>query len=131
MKTSVVISLWCVNFTVNALAQSQPPFTISTVAGNGVAGYSGDNGPASSAIFNGPLGVAVDGGGNWYVFDTLNNRIRKVTSNGTITTFAGTGAAGFSGDGGPAVAALLNQPGRGSLMPEEAFISMIRTVSQR
>jgi trimeric autotransporter adhesin len=83
--------------------------TISTVAGNGVAGFSGDGGPAASASINSPIGVAFDSGGNLYLSDTYNNRIREV-SGGTITTVAGNGTPGFSGDGGPATSASLNQP---------------------
>ena len=73
---------------------------ITTVAGNGFTGYSGDGGPAISAAINGPKGVAVDSGGNIYIADTANNRIRRVTPDGNIATIAGTGVAGFSGDGG-------------------------------
>lgn len=82
---------------------------ISTVAGNGTEGYGGDGGPATSALLDRPTGVAVDASGNIYIADTLNNRIREV-SEGTITTIAGTGASKFSGDGGPAAAATLDQP---------------------
>jgi uncharacterized protein (TIGR03437 family) len=82
---------------------------ITTVAGNGTLGFSGDNGPALSAELNGPTGVAVDSAGNLYIADTLNNRIRKV-SNGVITTVAGIGTNGFSGDNGPATSAQLNLP---------------------
>ena len=82
---------------------------ITTVAGNGTAGFSGDNGPATSAQLYDPAGVAVDSAGNLYIADTGNNRIRKV-SNGVITTVAGNGTAGFSGDGGPATSAQLNDP---------------------
>ena len=85
--------------------------TITTVAGTGEAGYSGDDGLATIAKLNGPSGVAVDEAGNIYIADTDNNRIRKVdASTGNITTVAGTGAAGYSGDGGPATAASLNHP---------------------
>lgn len=109
MKISIVISFLC--FSGSAFAQSQPPqFTISTVAGAGTAGYYGDGGPATSALLNNPLGVALDSAGNRYIADFSNNRIRKVSANGTITTFAGTGIAGFSGDGGLAVNARLNGP---------------------
>ena len=80
---------------------------ITTVAGNGTAGFSGDNGPATSAQLNYPQGVAVDSAGNLYIADTGNNRIRKV-SNGVITTVAGNGTAGFSGDNGPATSAQLH-----------------------
>lgn len=83
---------------------------ISTVAGTGVAGFSGDNGPAVSAQLNYPREVAVDSAGAVYIVDTNNHRVRKVAADGKISTVAGTGAAGFSGDGGPATAARLNLP---------------------
>jgi uncharacterized protein (TIGR03437 family) len=79
---------------------------ITTVAGNSL---SGDNGPATSAQLYSPQGVAVDSAGNLYVADPGNNRIRKV-SNGVITTVAGNGTPGFSGDNGPATSAQLNRP---------------------
>ena len=82
---------------------------ITTIAGNGIPGFTGDGGPATSASLSFPYGVAFDSAGNIYIADTLNNRIRKV-SNGVITTIAGNGAAGFSGDGGPATSASLNDP---------------------
>jgi uncharacterized protein (TIGR03437 family) len=83
--------------------------TITTVAGNGNVGFSGDGGPATSASLNQPWAVAVDSAGNLYIADYENNRIRKV-SGGTITTVAGNGVVGFSGDGGPATSAFLNYP---------------------
>ena len=84
--------------------------TITTVAGTGLRGFSGDGGPASQAPINTPTGIAVDGAGNLYFAETRNHRIRKVDSAGTITTVAGTGRRGFSGDGGPASQAGLNSP---------------------
>ena len=82
--------------------------TITTVAGTGTPGYSGDGGPAISAQINNINGVAVDADGNLYISDYGNYRIRKVSANGIITTFAGTGAQGYSGDRGPAVSAQIS-----------------------
>ncbi len=85
--------------------------TITTMAGNGVQGYSGDGGPATSAALNLPRGVAVDAAGNVYVADASNHRIRRVAAGtGTISTVAGGGGYGYSGDGGPAVGASLFYP---------------------
>jgi sugar lactone lactonase YvrE len=84
--------------------------TITTVAGNGNPSFSGDNYPARSAAINNITGVAADGSGNLYIADKGNNRIRKVGTDGIITTIAGNGIAGFSGDGGPATLAELNFP---------------------
>jgi sugar lactone lactonase YvrE len=81
---------------------------ITTIAGGQSAGFSGDGGPASQALLNTPLQLAFDGLGNLYVLDSGNVRIRKIDTNGIITTIAGTGVAGFSGDGGPATQATFN-----------------------
>jgi sugar lactone lactonase YvrE len=83
---------------------------ITTVAGNGVEGYSGDLGPATSASLNYPEDVAFDRAGNLFIADSGNNRIRKVDPSGVISTVAGTVLNGFSGDGGPSVEAVLNFP---------------------
>ena len=84
---------------------------IITVAGNGTAGYSGDNGPATAAELNGPNGVAVDSAGDLFIADTANNVIREVVkATGDIITVAGNGTAGYSGDNGPATAAELDSP---------------------
>jgi uncharacterized protein (TIGR03437 family) len=82
---------------------------ITTVAGSGALGFSGDNGPATAARLYGPKGVAIDAAGNLYIADSGNNRIRKV-SNGIITTIAGNGNSGFGGDNGPASNAQLSGP---------------------
>jgi len=81
---------------------------ITTVAGEGMIGFSGDGGPATRAGLNGPQSVALDSGGNLYIVDTYNQRIRKVTAAGIITTVAGDGTEGFLGDGGPASKASLD-----------------------
>jgi sugar lactone lactonase YvrE len=83
---------------------------ISTVAGNGGAAYSGDGGAATNASLSNPTGVAMDFAGNLYIADPGNSRIRKVSTNGIITTVAGDGRLGFSGDGGAALNASVNDP---------------------
>ncbi len=83
---------------------------ITTVAGNGTKGYTGDGGPATSAEMLNPSAVAVDSAGNLYIADTSNHVIRMVTSGGTISTFAGNNTGGYSGDGGAAIAAQLDLP---------------------
>jgi uncharacterized protein (TIGR03437 family) len=87
-----------------------PSGVITTVAGGGTAGFTGDGGPATAAQFRGISGIAVDSGGNLFIADSANSRIRKVDTSGTVNTYAGTGANGASGDGGPAVKAQVNQP---------------------
>jgi uncharacterized protein (TIGR03437 family) len=86
--------------------------TISTVAGTGVAGYSGDNGRAVNAQINTPIGICVDSAGNLYIADLGNQRIRKVDAAGIITTLAGNGSKSYGGDGGPAINASFNNPVR-------------------
>ena len=85
---------------------------ISTIAGNGSVGYSGDGGPATNAQLNYPSGVAVDAAENVYITDTLNNRIRMIAPSGAITTVAGNGIPGFMGDGGPSTAAEISFPSK-------------------
>ena len=88
-----------------------PSGAISTVAGTGAPGFSGDEGPAIAGSINAPRGVVVDDNGDIFIADTGNNRIRQVTPDGLIHTIAGQDAAGFSGDGGPAASARINAPG--------------------
>lgn len=83
---------------------------IETLAGTGVQDYSGDGGPAAAAALNRPAGLAIDRTGNLFIADGLNHAVRKVAPDGTIETVAGTGQAGFGGDGGPATAARLSFP---------------------
>jgi sugar lactone lactonase YvrE len=83
---------------------------ISTVAGNGMAGFSGDGAVATKAGLWSPASLAIDPSGNLFIADAFNNRVRKVSTNGVITTVAGNGQDGYSGDGGPATAASLSLP---------------------
>jgi uncharacterized protein (TIGR03437 family) len=108
---------------------------VSTLAGNGVNSFSGDNGPAISAGLSAPQGVAVDAQGNVYIGDTGNNRIRKVTPGGIISTIAGDGAQGYFGDGGPANQTQLNNPTRllvdasGNLYFSDSGNNVVRQIS--
>ncbi|MGC2210404.1 MAG: hypothetical protein WA532_09875 [Candidatus Korobacteraceae bacterium] len=109
---------------------------ITTVAGNGTAGYSGDNSAATNAELSSPVGLALDAAGNLYIADYGNNRIREVNAfTQIITTIAGNGTAGYSGDSGSAAAAELNQPTgvaldtAGDLFIADSSNSVIREVS--
>lgn len=94
----------------NAIRKVTPQGVISTIAGSGLKGFGGDNGPALQAALNGPSAVAVDGLGALYIADRFNHRIRRVASDGIMVTIAGNGMGGFDGDGGAATAARLNNP---------------------
>src|SRR5262249_2510478 len=83
---------------------------ISTIAGGGAPGFSGDGGPAMNASLNTPVTLALDPRGNLYVSDAGNLRIRRISPDGTISTFAGNGKLGSTGDGGPATSASINAP---------------------
>ncbi|MEW2554519.1 RICIN domain-containing protein [Streptomyces zhihengii] len=102
--------LYVVDSGNHRIRKVMPDGTISTAAGTGTAGFGGDGGPATAARLNLPLGVAVDGDGSLFVAEYHNHRVRRITADGIITTFAGTGTAGFTGDGGPAASAQLNRP---------------------
>ena len=80
------------------------------IAGTGETGFSGDGGPALKAQFNFPNHLVADATGNLFIADTANHRVRKISTHGVITTVAGTGKSGFSGDGGPAIEAELGAP---------------------
>ncbi|MGW7553354.1 NHL domain-containing protein, partial [Streptomyces rimosus] len=87
-----------------------PNGIITTVAGNGEAGYISDGGPAISTRLYHPMGLVVDAEGSLYIADRYNHRVRKVTPNGLITTVAGNGTAGYVSDGGPAIGTRLHYP---------------------
>ena len=96
--------------------------TITTVAGTGVQGFSGDNGPATAAQLSIPFGVAPTADGGFLIVDVGNQRIRKVAADGTITTVAGNGTPGYSGDGGPATAASLRNPHNVAALADGGFL---------
>jgi hypothetical protein len=114
-----------------------PTGTITTVAGSGTPGFSGDGGAATAAHLglNSPYGVAATPDGGFLIADDVNSRVRKVSSTGTITTVAGTGVRGSSGDGGPASAAQLDTPtgvaatADGGVLIADFFGSRVRRVS--
>ena len=112
-----------------------PDGIISTVAGTGFFNYSGDGGPATGATLYGPAAVAIDNTGNLYISDYYNNRIRKVTLDGIITTVAGNGEAGYSGNGSAATQARLNAPAglafdaQGNLYFADSLNNVIRKIT--
>jgi sugar lactone lactonase YvrE len=111
--TSVVMdgagNLYIADFDNSRIRKVTPGGTITTVAGNGTQGYNGDNIAATSAELS-PYGLAMDGAGNLYIADGYNNRVRKVTPGGAITTVAGNGTAGYNGDNIAATSAELSDP---------------------
>lgn len=108
---------------------------ITTVAGNGTDAFAGDNGQAVNASISYPHGIALDAAGNLYIADCFNHRVRKVSTGGVITTIAGNGATGFSGDGGQAVNASLYYPtsiafdSAGNCFISDCFNGRIRKVA--
>jgi sugar lactone lactonase YvrE len=108
---------------------------MTTVAGTGQRGYSGDGGPATKAKLNRPDGVVFDSAGNMYIDDENNSRVRKVDTNGIITTIGGTGEVGCSGNGGPATAGMMANPHGmgfgpdGSLYVSEGDCNVVRKIT--
>jgi sugar lactone lactonase YvrE len=103
-------NIYIADFANNRVRKINSAGIISTIAGTGTAGYSGDGGPATAAELHHPTGLAIDASGNIYVSDAGNNRVRKISSAGTISTIAGNGTVGYTGDGAAATAAQLNYP---------------------
>ena len=112
-----------------------PSGIITTFAGNGTAGYSGDNGQATGAELNSPQGVVVDPAGNVYIADSGNHRIRMVNTSGIITTIAGSSSPGTGGDGGAATAATFTDPtnlaldSKGDLYITDTGASVVRMIN--
>ena len=105
----------------NVVRKVSPEGVITRVAGTGTAGDTGDGGPATRAQLNGPAGVALTPDGGFLFSDFGNNVVRKVSPEGVITRVAGTGAAGDTGDGGPATRAQLHGPGGLAVTPHGAL----------
>ena len=136
--TSVAVDLannvYFTDFTNNRIRKVNASGIITTIAGNGKLIFSGDNGPALSAGMD-PFDIAVDARGTLFVADRINNRIRRITPDGIITTVAGTGTPGYAGDGGPATLALLSFPtgiavdNAGNLYIADSVNSVVRRVT--
>ncbi len=110
-KPNVLWKLLCaLSFLLLVLSNSANAQIITTVVGTGVAGFSGDGGQATAAQLKSPDGAIFDNSSNMYICDYANHRVRKVTASGIISTIAGTGNSGYSGDGGPATDAELHGP---------------------
>lgn len=114
----------------NRIRKITPGGIISTYAGTGVTGSGGDGGAATSATLNQPTGLAVDKLGNLYVSEISGNRIRMITPSGTISTFAGTGTASSTGDGGAATAATFNKP-RGIMFDTSGNLYVVEEAGHR
>jgi streptogramin lyase len=119
-------------FSLAAGVSLQAAGTIKTIAGNGTAGSSGDGGPAAAATLNNPFGIARGPDGALYVCEFSGHVVRRIDDKGVITTIAGSGTPGYSGDGGPAVKAQLNQPHEIRFGPDGAlYISDMSTQTIR
>ena len=127
---NLLLLLIVIFYTVPSQAQ-----IITACAGNYTAGYMGDGGPATAAELHDVFDIKLDAAGNLFICDNTNNVVRKVNTSGIITTFAGTGIAGYSGDGGPATSAQLNGPGclaidnSGNVYIGDMMNSVVRKVS--
>lgn len=121
----------------NIISRIDTKGVMTRYAGSGESGFSGDGGPAIKANFKTPAGLTFDPEGNLYIADRENHRVRKLDTSGNISTFAGIGKAGFSGDGGPAVRAKLNLPSglavdkKGNLYISDRSNDRIRVVDKK
>jgi RHS repeat-associated protein len=127
--------LYIADLVNHRVRQLRPDGLITTVAGTGTPGYSGEGGPATEAQLNNPTGLALRSDGSLYIADTGNNRVRVVSGDGTIFTIAGNGVAGYNGETGPGGAATLNSPSGVTVGPDgvvyiaDTFNSRVRQVA--
>ncbi len=119
-KINLLLTIACVTILAGFSAKAQNIYTFAGIGGS--AGYSGDGGYSTMATLFGPSGIQTDTLGNVYFCDSRNNVIRKVTTAGIISTLAGTGTAGYGGDGGPAIAATLRNPTGLSIDPRGVIV---------
>lgn len=135
LKFDAAGNLYIADFGNDRVRKVTPNGIVTTVAGNGTNGHSGDGGPATNAQLSRPAGLAFDATGNLYIAEFLNARVREVARDGTITTYVGTGTDGYSGDGGPAAQAEISGPsdivfdGAGNLYIAETYNGVIRKVA--
>ena len=121
----------------NVISRIDSRGKLTNVVGSGASGFSGDGGPATQAQLQLPSGLTFDSQGNLYIADRANHRVRKVNKKGIITTVAGNGTSGFSGDGGPATQASLNLPSglvvdkQGNLYISDRSNNRIRVVNTK
>jgi uncharacterized protein (TIGR03437 family) len=128
-------NLYIADSTNRRIRKVTPAGIISTIAGTGVQGYTGDGGPAINAMLGRPVAVTLDAAGNLYYVDSVNQCVRRIDTNGTITTVVGNGVQAFSGDGGPATSASLAFPlgialdSKGNMYVADANNNRIRKIN--
>jgi uncharacterized protein (TIGR03437 family) len=115
-------NIWIADEPGHRVRRVSPDGTITTVLGNGIGGYSGDGGQSSAAQTNGPRSVTIDAAGNVYVAEFFGYRIRKISPSGIVTTVAGSGSRGFSGEGGPATNAQISEVNDVALLPNNILV---------
>ena len=128
-------NMYIVDHENHRIRKVTPSGIITSIAGNGIAGYGGDGGPATDASLNYPTGLVLDTIGNIYIADRDNQRIRMINTSGVMTTFAGNGTGGYSGDGGIATAAEIYRPdgiaidSSGNIYIADSYTNRVRKIT--